>query len=426
MNASTGWFVKVAGAVVLLVGGVAAGYWISDREKREPNGKAAASHEPHAKPERRVLYWHDPMVPGPKFDKPGKSPFMDMELVPVYADESSEGGVVVPSAMSQSLGIRLGKVEPSAASSSLSAVGTVGFDESRLELVQARVEGVVTHLYVKAPLEHVRRGQPLAAVQAPAWIEAQQEYLALLNAESERSQQLRAAARTRLQVLGVPESVIRQIESERRASIATTLVAPIDGVVSELAVREGAAFIAGAPLFRINGLESVWVNAEVPEAQVSAVTMGANVYARPTAWPGVTFKGRTVALLPEVDEQTRTLTVRVSLENPEQKLSPGMFVALNFESPTQEPALMVPSEAVIATGERNVVIAVRDDGSFEVVEVTIGPEQSGKTVILGGLSEGQSIVLSGQFLIDSEASLRSAVNRLETTTAPASTQERAP
>jgi len=366
------------------------------------------------------------MMPGRKFDKPGKSPFMDMELVPVYADESSEGGVVVPSAMSQSLGIRLGKVERASDSSSLSAVGTVAFDESRLELVQARVDGVVTRLYVKAPLEHVRRGQPLAAVQAPAWIEAQQEYLALLNAESERSQQLRAAARTRLQVLGVPESVIRQIESQRRVSIVTTLVAPIDGVVSELAVREGAAFMAGAPLFRINGLESVWINAALPEAQVSAVAVGAKVEAHATAWPGVTFQGRTVALLPEVDAQSRTLTVRVSLENTERKLSPGMFVALDFASPAREPALVVPSEAVIATGERNVVITMRDDGSFEVAEVTVGSERGGQSVILDGLSEGQSIVLSGQFLIDSEASLRSAVNRLETIPAPASTQERAP
>jgi Cu(I)/Ag(I) efflux system membrane fusion protein len=426
MNARKGWLVQVAGAVALLLVGVAAGYWISDREVRDSNSRTAASHEQQTKSERRVLYWHDPMVPGPKFDRPGKSPFMDMDLVPVYADESSEEGVVVPAAMSQSLGIRLGKVERSAASGSLSAVGTVAFDESLLELVQARVQGVVTHLYVKAPLEHVRRGQPLAAVQAPAWIEAQQEYLALLNAESERSQQLRAAARTRLQVLGVPESVIRQIESERRVSITTMLVAPIDGVVSELAVREGAAFMAGAPLFRINGLESVWINAAVPEAQVSAVAVGGKVVARASAWPGVTFQGRTVVLLPEVDEQTRTLTVRVSLENPQQKLSPGMFVALDFEPPAREPALVIPSEAVIATGARNVVVAVRDDGSFEVVEVTSGPEQGGKTVILDGLREGQSIVLSGQFLIDSEASLRSAVNRLETMTAPASPHEHAP
>ena len=426
MSARMGWLLKVAGAVALLVIGAAAGYWISDRAKRGPEGKAAAIDQQQAKPERRVLYWHDPMVPGPKFDKPGKSPFMDMDLVPVYADESSQGVVVVSSAMSQSLGIRLGKVERAAASSSLSAVGTVAFDESRLELVQARVAGVVTHLYVKAPLAHVRRGQPLAAVQAPAWIEAQQEYLALLDAESERSQQLRGAARARLQVLGVPESVIRQIESERRVSAATTLVAPIDGVVSELAVREGAAFMAGAPLFRVNGLESVWVNAAVPEVQVGAIAAGAKVTARVTAWPGVTFEGRTVALLPEVDAQTRTLTVRVSLQNPERKLSPGMFVALDFESPVREPALMVPSEAVISTGERNVVIAVRDDGSYEAVEVTVGSEQGGTTVILGGLSESQSIVLSGQFLIDSEASLRSAVNRIEPAAAPASTQERAP
>jgi membrane fusion protein, copper/silver efflux system len=193
-------------------------------------------------------------------------------------------------------------------------------------------------------------------------------------------------------------------------------VAPIDGVVTELGVRDGAAFMAGASLFRINGLGTVWVNAQIPEARVSMVPPGSTVQAHAMAWPGATFKGRVIAFLPQVDPQTRTLTVRVALDNPDFRLSPGMWVALDFTAPAAAPQLVVPSEAVIVTGQRSVVIVADEKGSFDVVNVSIGVEQEGRTAILSGLKEGQSIVLSGQFLIDSEASLTSSVTRLKTKT----------
>jgi Cu(I)/Ag(I) efflux system membrane fusion protein len=170
----------------------------------------------------------------------------------------------------------------------------------------------------------------------------------------------------------------------------------------------------GAPLFRINGLETVWVNAEIPEAQVGLIPPGSVVTARAAAWPDTTFQGRVSELLPDIDPGTRTLPVRIVIDHPEQKLAPGMFVSLDFEAKSGEPQLLVPSEAVIVTGERSVVIVARQDGGFDVVEVTTGSEANGKTAILSGLSEGRSIVISGQFLIDSEASLKSAVTRLET------------
>jgi Cu(I)/Ag(I) efflux system membrane fusion protein len=317
-------------------------------------------------------------------------------------------------------------VERKAISSHLRAVGSVAFDERLLELVQARVEGYVTQLYVKAPLERVRRGQPLAEILAPQWLEAEQEYLALLDASAERAQTLRDAARQRLIVLGVPEATIRAVETTRKTNASTTVFAPIDGVVTELGVRQGAAFMSGATLFRINGLSSVWVNAQVPEARVSAVPVGGRVEAHATGWPGTSFAGEVIALLPEVDRQTRTVTARVSLKNKDRKLSPGMYVTLDFTGPEGEPQLVVPSEAVIATGERNVVIAAREGGGFDVANVTLGGEQEGHTIILSGLTEGQSIVLSGQFLIDSEASLRSTVNRLEAAGTPPPAQGHQP
>jgi Cu(I)/Ag(I) efflux system membrane fusion protein len=409
----------IALLAAVLAGGVALGYWLAHRGAPAPasalgtaDSSASASE---SSPGRKVLYWHDPMVPNVKFDKPGKSPYMDMQLVPVYADDAPGGAAVrVSASVAQNLGIRLGKVERKELRPRLSAVGSVAFDDQLLELVQARVGGYIAKLRVKAPLTHVKRGQPLADILAPDWLAAQEEYLSLLTAQSARGQAIRDAARRRLVVLGVPESAIRHIETQHETQATTTVFAPIEGVVTELSVREGAAFMPGAALFRINGLGTVWVNAQVPEAQISQIPAGSTVTAHATAWPGVAFIGRVVALLPDVDAETRTLAVRITIENPERKLSPGMFVSLDFAGMPGQAQLVVPSEAVIPTGERSVVIVARDSGGFDVATVTTGIEADDMTSVLSGLSEGQSIVLSGQFLIDSEASLQSTVSRLET------------
>jgi membrane fusion protein, copper/silver efflux system len=398
----------IAAAIAILIVGALGGYWMA-QQRTEPAAASAASQG-----QRKVLYWRDPMVPSARFDKPGKSPYMDMQLVPVYADETGGAAVPVDPVVSQNLGIRLGTVEKTVWQSKLPAVGSVAFDERLLEVVPARVDGYVKRLHVKAPLERVRRGQALAEIVAPAWLEAQEEYLALLDTQSDRGVAIRDAARRRLTVLGVPEAAILAIEKERKTSASATLTAPIDGVVTELAVREGTAFAAGTVLFRINGLKTVWVNAQIPEAQVSMIAPVSAVTAHATAWPGVEFKGKVAALLPEVDAQTRTLPVRVVVENAEAHLAPGMFISLEFAAEGEREQLVVPSEAVIVTGERSVVIVAREGGGFDVAEVTVGADAQGKTAILSGLEAGQSIVLSGQFLIDSEASLKSTVSRLST------------
>ncbi len=401
-------------AVALCVGAILGFALSSMRSNPMQNESGVTSAAPGAA-DRKVLYWHDPMVPGQKFDKPGKSPFMDMQLVPVYADEvQREGGVRINDSVSQHLGIRLASVVKGVLPTQLRAVGSVAFDERLVELVQARVGGYVTRLYVKAPFESVRRGQPLAEILSPDWLAAQQEYLALLDGEFASIQAIRQAARQRLAVLGVPEATIRAIETDRNTHPTTTVSAPMDGVVSELSVREGSAFTAGAPLFRVSGLTSVWVNAQVPEARISMIPMGSKTIAHATAWPAESFAGRVIALFPEIDPQSRTLTARVQLENDDDKLRPGMFVSLEFIGPQAQPQLLVPSEAVITTGERTVVIVAPQAGGFAVANVTIGPDANGKSTVLSGLTEGQSVVVSGQFLIDSEASLKSTLHRLET------------
>jgi Cu(I)/Ag(I) efflux system membrane fusion protein len=399
--------IVVAAATLTL--GVAIGLGISQLGGSDSH---VASTKAPDKTERKILYWHDPMSPGVKFDKPGKSPFMDMDLVPVYADEQTAAAVQIDPAVAQNLGIRLGRVEQTAALLALDVVGSVTLDERLVEVVQARVQGYVTRLHVKSTLETVRRGQAIAEILAPEWLEAQQDYIALLDADGDRAKAIRAAARERLGVLGVPEGTIQQLEKQRKADASTTIYAPIDGVVTELAVREGAAFMPGAPLVRINGLRTVWVNAQVPEAQVALVHEGMPVQARATAWPDVTFKGEVISLLPDVDPQTRTLTARVAIDNRDKKLAPGMFASLHFESTESAQQLVVPSEAVIRTGARDIVIVARDQGGYDIAEVKVGTEAGGRTTILSGLEVDQSIVLSGQFLIDSEASLKSTLDRL--------------
>lgn len=408
----------------LVLAGIAGGYWMARHRD------FATTSMPTETGGRKVLYWHDPMVPNARFDKPGKSPFMDMQLAPVYADQAgADSGVSVSSNVTQSLGIRMGKVEKVSVQPKLKAVGAVAFSDQLLDVVAARVEGVVTRLYVHAPFEQVSRGQPLAEVTSPAWIEAQQEYLSLLEAQSEAGRALRAAARERLRVIGVPEASIQQIESKHAVSGATTLVAPIEGVITELSVREGTAITPGMSLFRINGLSSVWVNARIPESQRALAVVGSQVEAAAVAWPGVKFPGKLIAIQSQVETESRTITARILLQNADRRLAPGMFVSVGIVAAGQGPQLVVPDEAVIATGERTVVVTADAKGMFSVAAVTTGASQDGRTVILEGLKEGQAIVLSGQFLIDSEASLKSTVGRLETSqsaqqsAAPASSAE---
>ena len=396
---------RVPGALALLLAGAGAGYWWGHTPSSAPSASGATGGQ--------VLYWYDPMVPTQHFDKPGKSPFMDMQLVPKYAGAADQANAVhVSPALEQNLGIRLGKVERASLPAHVRAVGSVAFDERLLEVVQSRVDGYITDLNVKAPLVRVRRGQPLATVLAPQWLEAQQEYLTLLDAQSQSAPALRAAARERLTVLGVPDAAVRSIEETRRADPSTVIRAPIDGVVTELGAREGASFAAGTVLFRINGLGRVWVNAQIPETKASVAVADSAVQARADAWPGVVFKGRVLSVLPQVDAQTRTLTARVALDNPESRLAPGMWVDVELTGPVAAPLLFVPSEAVITTGKRSVVIVAKQGSSFDVTQVSTGLEEEGRTVILSGLSEGQSVVLSGQFLIDSEASLTATLERL--------------
>jgi Cu(I)/Ag(I) efflux system membrane fusion protein len=363
--------------------------------------------------ERTVLYWHDPMRPDQKFDKPGKSPYMDMQLVPVYADEAGdEGKTRISPRVQQNLGIRTASVTRGALQTAVTAVGSVAYNDRDVVLVQARSNGFVERLHVRAPLDPVRAGQPLVDLYVPDWVAAQEEFLSVSRMQGRATEGLVDGAKQRMRLAGMTDDQIRAVATSGTIRPRFTLTAPIGGVVTELMAREGMTVMAGAPLFRINGIGTIWVNAEVPESLSALVRPGTPVEAATPALPGKTFRGRVARILPEVNAQTRTIKARIELANPSGQLSPGMFATIEFRSASREDVLLVPTEAVIQTGKRTVVVAALDDGRFAPVEVEIGAEANGQTEIRKGLTTGQKVVTSGQFLIDSEASLRATATRM--------------
>ena len=412
MNASFNKTV-VTGAVMLLVG--LAGGWALSRwpSHADHGGDGAAAPAPAASAagsgagERQVLYWYDPMVPTQRFDKPGKSPFMDMDLVPRYADEAGAGGgsgvAVSPQAV-QSLGLRVAAVEARVLQPALDVVGTVGLNDRDVSIVQARANGFVERVHPRAPGDVIAAGAPLAEVLHPDWLAAQREYLAV---RATGDAALAQAARARLVLLGMAEPLIARIEASGQPQAVTTIAAPIGGLIAELNVRQGMTVSAGMTLARINGLGTVWVEAAVPEAQGAAVRPGQDAELRLSAFPGEVLRGKVAAVLPEARLETRTLRVRIEVPNPRGRLRAGLFAQVRLQSAGQgAEVLTVPVEAVIRTGRRALVYVVDEPGRYRPVEVELGAEVDGRVAVMRGLGAGQQVVASGQFLIDSEASLQ--------------------
>lgn len=362
---------------------------------------------------KKVLYYHDPMVPGNKFDKPAKSPFMDMMLVPVYADsDGDQGKVTVSPRIQQNLGVRTAEVVEGTLSPQVSAVGSIAYNERDQAIVQARAPGYVERLHVRANLDRVTKGQPLVDLYVPDWIAAQEEFLAVRRMRGTDLGTLVDGARQRMRQVGMSTEQIQLVERTGQTQPRITLNAPIGGVVSELMAREGMTVMPGATLLRINGVSSVWAQAEVPESQAAQLRPGAKVQARSPAVPGMTFEGTVQALVPDVSPTTRTLKARVELANTAGRLVPGMSVSMQFMDMRADKVLLTPTEAVIQTGKRTVVMLAEDQGRFHPVEVEAGIESGGQTEIKSGLQAGQRVVVSSQFLIDSEASLKGIEARL--------------
>lgn len=387
------------GTLVALVAGIGSGYWWGHRQQSPADGA------PTATTERKVLYWYDPMAPGQKFDKPGKSPYMDMQLLPKYADEAGESGIAIDPGVRQNLGIRTVEVKRGHLASGIRVPGTIGWDLRQERIVSARVDTIVERLFVKAPYEPVRAGQPLASVLAPAWSTAMAEARALGQARSSAARDLQSAAHARLRALGLPAGA-----SSRNGGIV--LSSPVSGVVSEIGVREGQSAPAGTLLFRVNGMDTVWLEAALPQAAVMDIAAGTPVEASVSAMPDRRFSGRVETLLPQLDPASRTQRARIVLDNRDGLLAPGMFAEIELTPSGTSVVPLVPTDALIGSGREARVIVQEPDGRFRPIAVQAGRSAGGFTEILAGLKGGERVVASGQFLIDSEASLSGALDRL--------------
>jgi Cu(I)/Ag(I) efflux system membrane fusion protein len=266
----------------------------------------------------------------------------------------------------------------------------------------------VERVYPRAPGDVVPFGAALADVLVSEWAGAQAEFLAV---RATGDADLTAAARERLLLLGMSEAQITEVERSGRLSAVTTITVPISGVIQELGVRAGMSVTPGMTLARINGLRTMWLEAAVPEVHAALLHAGRRVEARFAAYPGDVFEGKIAAVLPEADRETRTLRVRMEFANPGQRLKAGMFAQVTIAGETKE-ALVVPADAIIRTGKRALAFVSEQPGQFTPVEVEVGQEMDGKLAVLRGLKEGQQVAVSGQFLIDSEASLSGLTQRM--------------
>jgi Cu(I)/Ag(I) efflux system membrane fusion protein len=410
--------VKAIGLVVLITTGAAAGYWFGHQQP-------APSPAPSADSERPVLYWYDPMYPQQRFEQPGKSPFMDMDLVPRYADSGTAGQAAatlqIDPRLTQNLGMRLASVQRGQLHMELDAVGSLTFDGRALVLMQARSAAFVERVYPHAPEDLLAAGAPLADLLVPEWLAVQEEYLALRDLQQP---QLLAAARQRMQLAGMPADLIERVGQSGKVQRLWTVTSPIAGVLQDLQVREGMTVAAGQTLAQINGLARVWLEVALPEAQAAGVEPGQQVQVLLPALPGEVLTGQIDTLLPLANLDSRTLRLRVVLDNPQGRLRPGMSARVSWRQPASAQTLLVPSTAVIRSGRRNLVMLAEGEGRYRPQEIRIGREQGDRTEVLEGLDEGQQVVVSGQFLLDSEASLRGLLAmQLGAPAAPAAVQQ---
>ncbi len=362
--------------------------------------------------DKEVLYWVAPMDPNYKRDKPGKSP-MGMDLIPIYKNEQQTHGseVIIAPEVVQNLGVRTAEVERSKLWRRVNTVGFVDYDESKLSHIHLRTQGWIENLTVQSEGDRVQKGQLLFKLYSPELVNAQEEYLQALSLGNKT---LINASKQRLLALGIPSSEIKRLNKNRTARQLISYYAPQDGVVSSLKVREGMFVKPENQVATLANLSTVWVMAEVFERQSSWVEVGQPAEVRFSYLPGEKFEGQVEYIYPDLDQMTRALTVRLKFDNPGETLKPNMFGDVYIYAGAKENIIVVPRESVIRTGTSERVILAKGEGRFEPREVVTGIESGDWIEIQSGLNEGEDVVISGQFLIDSEASTKASFTRMTT------------
>jgi Cu(I)/Ag(I) efflux system membrane fusion protein len=369
-----------------------------------------------ASAEPEILYWVAPMDPDYRRDGPGKSP-MGMDLVPVYADDagSTDPAVVtIDPTVVNNLGVRTANAERSPLARRIETVGYVGYDEDSLQHIHSRVDGWIETLAVKSAGDPVTGGQLLYQLYSPTLVNAQQEYLAALNSGN---RSLIGASRERLQSLGVTDSEIARLDRERSASRLVNVYASRDGYAASLGAREGVYITPATEIMALAQPDQVWVIVEVFERQATWLQEGQQAEVELDYIPGQSWQGAVDYIYPDLDPETRTLRVRLRFDNSAQVLRPNMFARVTIFGSGTEPVVHVPREALIRGGAIDRVVVALGDGRFRAQPVDVGIESGNRVEIRSGLDDGDVVVTSGQFLIDSESNIESALMRMDETAA---------
>jgi membrane fusion protein, copper/silver efflux system len=362
---------------------------------------------------REILYWVAPMDPNFRRDEPGKSP-MGMDLVPVYADEvdSRPGVVRIDATVVNKLGVRSAVAERGPLSRLIETVGYVGYDEESLTHIHTRVDGWIETLTVTATGDPVRKGEVLFELYSPTLVNAQEEFLVALRSQNRALDQ---ASRERLAALGMTAPEIERLAAERKVEQRIRVFAERDGVVANLGVREGIYVTPATNVMSIAELDRVWVLAEVFERQAAWVSAGQPAEVTLDYRPGESWRGRVDYVYPELDPDTRTLKVRLRLDNESAALRPNMFARVTIHGGDGEEVVHVPREALIRGGESDRVVLDLGGGRYRSQPVVTGIESGDRVAIRDGLREGDRVVISAQFLIDSESNIDTALQRMEQT-----------
>jgi Cu(I)/Ag(I) efflux system membrane fusion protein len=361
---------------------------------------------------RQPLYWIDTMEPTIRYDKPGKSR-MGMDVVPVYADdgqeESRQPTIKISAAVINNLGVRIASVTQGAFARPIETVGYVEPNENSISQVNTYAEGWIRQLRVKAVGETVKKGQLLFQLYSPTLINAQEEYLLALDSGSPN---VSNASRKKLLTLGVSEEQIQQLQKTKKTTQLIDVYATQNGIISVLNVREGVRVTPEMEVMRLADLASIWMMAEVYESQANGVSVGQVAQARLPYLPGKIWQGTVEYVYPQVDATTRTVKTRLRFDNPDILFKPNMYVNITlFVNPRQN-VLSIPREALIPSGTSTHVVVALGQGRFQPRTVVPGIESGDRVEIISGLTSGEKVVTSAQFLIDSEANLKATVDRM--------------
>ena len=400
MNRNT---ILLLGFAAAIIAGIGVGRYTATSETRQESPSAEASRE--------ILYWVAPMDPNFRRSDPGKSP-MGMDLVPVYADEvdARPGVVKIDPTIVANLGVRTEVAEFGHLSRMIETVGYVGYDEQSLIHMHTRVDGWIEKQTVTSTGDPVSKGQVLFELYSPTLVNAQEEFLVALRSGNAA---LDKASRDRLAALGMTIGEIDRLARDREVQQRIRVYAERDGVVAHLGVREGIFVTPATNVMSIAELDRVWVLAEVFERQASWVSAGQRAEVSLDYVPGQRWEGRVDYVYPELDAKTRALKVRLRLDNESVRLRPNMFARVTIQGGDGDPVIHVPREALIRGGTGDRVVLDLGSGRFRSQPVFVGIESGDRVAILEGLSAGDPVVVSAQFLIDSESSIESALRRFE-------------